>query len=186
MKRSRNRSRLLIASACVVACGLALVAACKREERGLRVDAPSASRIESKTLSDLRPGNPQVVPAKNEFEENAYAMSEGKRLFEWYNCVGCHAHGGGGMGPPLMDEKWVYGSEPPQIFSTIVGGRPNGMPSFRGKVPDYQVWQLVSYVRSMSRLVPKDVAPGRRDSLSAKEPEAVTEPKPPQPAQKPQ
>ncbi|HEX8459291.1 MAG TPA: c-type cytochrome [Pyrinomonadaceae bacterium] len=155
---------------------LLFVAACKREERGLRVDAPSAGRIESKTLSELRPGNPQVVPAKNEFEENAFAMSEGKRLFEWFNCVGCHAHGGGGIGPPLMDAKWIYGSEPDQVFATIVEGRPNGMPSFRGKIPDYQVWQLAAYVRSLSGQVPRDAAPGRDDDLNAKKPEQSTEP----------
>ena len=58
------------------------------------------------------------------------------------------------MGPPLMDDEWIYGSEPENIFATIVEGRPNGMPSFRGRIPDYQVWQLVAYVRSMSGLCP--------------------------------
>ena len=32
-------------------------------------------------------------------------MGEGKRLFAAYNCNGCHAQGGGGIGPPLMDSK---------------------------------------------------------------------------------
>ena len=65
-------------------------------------------------------------------------MAEGQRLYRWYNCAGCHANGGGGMGPPLMDDKWIYGSEPENIVATILEGRPNGMPSFRGKVPDDQ------------------------------------------------
>ena len=30
-------------------------------------------------------------------EQNAYAIAQGKRLFSWYNCVGCHANGGGGI-----------------------------------------------------------------------------------------
>jgi cytochrome c oxidase cbb3-type subunit 3 len=29
-------------------------------------------------------------------------------------------------------------------------GRPNGMPAWGGKVPDEQLWQLATYVRSMS------------------------------------
>jgi cytochrome c oxidase cbb3-type subunit 3 len=116
---------------------------------------------------------------KNEYEENAVALNDGKRLFQWFNCVGCHAQGGGGMGPPLMDEQWIYGSEPDQIFATIVEGRPNGMPSFRGKIPDYQVWQLAGYVRSLSRQVAKDVAPGRNDSMSTKKPEQSSEKKQP-------
>ena len=40
----------------------------------------------------------------------------------------------------------------------IVEGRPNGMPSFRGKIPDQQIWQLAAYVRAMSG----NVAQGRR------------------------
>jgi cytochrome c oxidase cbb3-type subunit III len=80
-------------------------------------------------------------------EQNAYALSEGKRLFSAYNCNGCHSVGGGGMGPALMDEKWLYGGKPEEIFSTIVAGRPNGMPSFRDRIPDFQIWQLAAYVR---------------------------------------
>jgi cytochrome c oxidase cbb3-type subunit III len=182
--RSKTRSTFVIASACLLVCGLSLGAACKREERGLRVDPPSASRIDSKTLSELRPGaaqestpgaSPQIVPVKNEFEQNAFAMSEGKRLYAWFNCVGCHAHGGGGIGPPLKDAKWIYGSEPDHIFATIVEGRPNGMPSFRGRIPDYEVWQLVAYVRSMSGQVSKDAAPSRDDDMNARKPEQSTE-----------
>lgn len=158
-----------------VVCGLALVS-CAREERGFRVQPPAASRINSKTLSDLQPGaTVPVSEVKNEYEENAYAVSEGKRLFSAYNCNGCHAQGGGGMGPPLMDARWIYGARPEQIFSTIVEGRPNGMPSFRNKAPDFQVWQLSAYVRSLSGQVSKDVAPGRDDDMSGKPPEASTE-----------
>lgn len=151
---------------------LIFLCSCEREERGFRVDAPSASRIDSKRLSTLQPGVPTAnPPVKNEYEENAFALSEGKRLFQYMNCVGCHANGGGAIGPPLMDDKWIYGGQPEQIFATIVEGRPNGMPSFRGKLPDYQVWQLAAYVRSLSGQVPFDAAPGRNDSMKTKPPE---------------
>ena len=72
-----------------------------------------------------------------------------------------------------MDDRWIYGSRPENIFATILEGRPNGMPSFRGRIPDFQVWQIVAYVRSMSGLVPMDAAPGRNDAMQAKEPEAM-------------
>ena len=65
--------------------------------------------------------------------------------------------------------------EPEQVFATIVEGRPNGMPSFGGKIPDYQVWQLVAYVRSMSGLVVEGCRAEPRDDMSAKTPEASTE-----------
>ena len=51
------------------------------------------------------------------------------------------------------------------IAQTIREGRPNGMPSFRGKVPDDQIWQIAAYVRSMGRNVPKAAAPGRNDDM---------------------
>jgi cytochrome c oxidase cbb3-type subunit 3 len=72
------------------------------------------------------------------------------------------------MGPALMDDYWIYGSEPQNIFATIVQGRPNGMPSFRNRIPEYQVWELAAYVRSLSGLLPKDVAPNRTDEMNVK------------------
>ncbi|HYE15506.1 MAG TPA: c-type cytochrome [Pyrinomonadaceae bacterium] len=167
----------------LLAAVLLALASCEREERGFRVDPPSSQRIGAKRLTELQPGQPQPpMVTVNEYERNAFAVSEGKRLYEWYNCVGCHAQGGGGMGPPLMDDKWIYGSDPAQIFATIVEGRPNGMPSFRGRVPDHQVWQIAAYVRSMSGQVSKDVAPGRSDNMSGKTPEASTEKMEPKPS----
>jgi len=59
----------------------------------------------------------------------------------------------------LMDAEWLYGSEPQNIYTTIIEGRPKGMPAFGGKVPDQQIWQLVAYVQSMSGNAPLDVVP---------------------------
>ncbi len=154
--------RLLCAS---VVISVAL-SSCEREERRFREMPSAAARRNTERLVTLVPG-PYTPDIKvdNPYGRNAYAVSEGKRLFGWYNCVGCHANGGGGMGPPLMDDKWIYGSDPENIFATIVEGRPNGMPSYRGKMPEYQVWQLVSYVLSLSGNIPKDAAGGRSDHM---------------------
>src|SRR5690348_13140362 len=121
-----------------------LLCSCRREERGFRVSPPSAKTLETVRARELQPGpsrnemggptfpdkthSPETnagvlsTPVQNEYEENAYALSEGQRLFSSFNCVGCHAHGGGGMGPALMDSKWIYGHDPAQIFATIVEG----------------------------------------------------------------
>ena len=163
-----------------VVAAAAAFASCKREERGFRVSPPSAGRVQTVRLTELQPGPAQPPEVtKNEYEENAYAVSEGKRLYEQMNCVGCHFHGGGGIGPPLMDARWIYGSDPSQIFSTIVQGRPNGMPAFRNKLNDDQVWKITAYVRSLSGNVQKDVAPSRSDDMSGPPPETSTERKPP-------
>jgi cytochrome c oxidase cbb3-type subunit 3 len=176
------KSARIITILIFLAFGLALVS-CEREERGFRVKPPDADRINAKTMTDLQPGTrTPITEVKNEYEENAYAVSEGKRLFSAYNCNGCHSQGGGGMGPPLMDARWIYGARPEQIFSTIVEGRPNGMPTFRNKIPDFQVWQLAAYVRSLSGQVSKDVAPGRDDDMSGKQPESSTQKMNPKPS----
>jgi cytochrome c oxidase cbb3-type subunit 3 len=146
---------------------LAAVTACKREERESRPQ-PVAERAEGEiVVSGLYPGGPpEPPPAYKEYEESAYHVSEGEQLYSQLNCVGCHSHGGGGMGPPLMDDVWIYGSEPQNIYATIVEGRPNGMPTFRGKIPEQQVWELVAYVRSMSGLLRSDVPSARSDHMS--------------------
>ncbi|WP_448190841.1 c-type cytochrome [Azospirillum sp. sgz301742] len=161
----------------LILCGLMAlaVAGCRREERET-TPRPAGEQGPGKVvLSDLYPGGaPPPNGSHRRYEENAYHMNEGKRLFSWFNCNGCHAQGGGGIGPPLMDEKWIYGSEPENIYATIVEGRPNGMPSFRGRIPDQQVWQLVAYVRSLSGQAPKDAAPSRDDHMNAKPSEQQT------------
>jgi cytochrome c oxidase cbb3-type subunit 3 len=154
--------------------GTLALAACSREERELRPSPPASEIVNEAQVSGLNPGaNPLPPPPTPAiYQESAYAVSEGKRLFNQYNCSGCHANGGGGIGPPLMDNYWIYGSQPQNIFTTIVEGRPNGMPSFRNRIPEYQVWEIVAYVRSMSGLLPKDVAPSRSDQLYVRPPEA--------------
>lgn len=157
----------------IPAAAMLFLASCNREERELR-PSPSASQVVNEAqVSGLNPGaNPlPPPPTPSIYEESAYSVSQGKTLFGQYNCVGCHANGGGGIGPPLMDNNWIYGSEPQNIFTTIIQGRPNGMPSFRNRIPEYQVWELVAYVRSLSGLLPKDVAPSRNDQLYVKPPE---------------
>lgn len=89
------------------------------------------------------------------------------------------------MGPPLMDSAWLYGSRPEDVFRTIVQGRPNGMPSFRGRIPEFQVWQIVAYVRSLSGLLRRDVEPARSDSMAATEPPSMSPRQPPRPARRP-
>jgi cytochrome c oxidase cbb3-type subunit III len=138
-------------AAVVAVLGLALASgACQRAKRTLHEKAPLASPPSSIAVGKLEAG-PKSPPVqlRNPYEENAYAMTEGQRLYNWYNCSGCHFRGGGGIGPALMDDIWIYGKEPGNIFTTIVEGRPNGMPSWRGKIPEYQIWQIVTYVESL-------------------------------------
>jgi cytochrome c oxidase cbb3-type subunit 3 len=170
--RSESRCRALGMAAGV----LLLASACERENRRFQENPPTATPIASAlVVSDLQPGPGVVIPRlEAPYDDNAWATSEGKSLFNNMNCSGCHFDGGGGIGPPLMDEEWIYGSEPQQIFSSIADGRPNGMPAWKYTLSNQQIWELVSYVRSLSGLNPKGARNGRDDHMARKTPEAST------------
>ncbi|MBZ9841398.1 c-type cytochrome [Mesorhizobium sp. CA5] len=147
-----------------------MLVACQREERDTRPQSALGSGEQPTPVTTLEPGGQRPSPTDNKaasFEANAFHLSEGKRLFGWFNCSGCHANGGGGMGPALMDEKWIYGSSMESIHATIRDGRPNGMPSFRDKIPDDQIWELAAFVRSLSGNAPSSAAPSRNDYMMA-------------------
>jgi cytochrome c oxidase cbb3-type subunit 3 len=97
------------------------------------------------------PGAPiQIVARQNPYAQDAVILSEGRRLFASYNCAGCHGdHAGGGMGPSLRDQDWIYGGESAQIFNSIAEGRAHGMPAWGTKLPEDQIWKLVAYIQSL-------------------------------------
>jgi cytochrome c oxidase cbb3-type subunit 3 len=167
-------------SAALVAVVATCAAGCERERRDFDASPSGREAIQSLRMAKVLPGGGEPpIFGDNPLENNAYEVSEGKRLFHWYNCSGCHAEGGGGIGPALMDNVWIYGSQPANVFATIVQGRPNGMPAFGGRIPEKEVWELVAYVRSMSGLVSQQVAPNRDDAMQAKKPESSAERQPP-------
>jgi len=153
----------------LVSCLVFALTGCQREKRDVR---PGPARLivygDAARQSDIQPGGSQAPPqVQNPSHGSAYEISEGQRLFNWYNCSGCHFNGGGGIGPPLMKskEEWLYGDEPGNIFDTIIRGRPNGMPAWGGRIPEYQVWQLVTYIGSMNNQEPKSATPVRPDTI---------------------
>ena len=157
-------SRCLSAAAILF---LLTLCGCQREQRNLR---PSPTRLAvfgyAAPQSTIHPGGsqPPAVVANPSYG-NAYDISEGQRLFSWYNCSGCHSNGGGGMGPPLIKQEWIYGGEAANLFDTIVKGRPNGMPTWGGRIPENQIWQLVAYIRSMNQEQPQAATAKRIDIL---------------------
>jgi len=151
---SRFRNSLM-ALALIACCG------CDREERVSR-GKPLPETIPGSSAALSRPLDPRAA----EYEQNAAAIAQGQQLFAWMNCSGCHSHGGGGMGPPLMDDKWLYGGRIDQIAASIMEGRPRGMPSWKGKLTEQQMWQLAAYVRSLSGQVRKDAVSARADEMS--------------------
>jgi len=169
---SRFRASILIIGAAALA-----LAACDREERHSRAKPLGETVPAGESPDTIFPGNssPPPLDARAKlYDNNAPAIAQGQFLYTKMNCVGCHFHGGGGMGPPLMDDEWRYGGRIDQIAASIAEGRPNGMPSWRGKLTDDQIWKLAAYVRSLSGQPSKDAVSSRSEGMSATTPQSLT------------
>ncbi len=114
--------------------------------------AVPASVLLKQPITSIAPGNIAFLPnIKNPLEHDPDAVERGRIDFDRFNCSGCHAaNGGGGMGPSLSDSKWTYKSSPANIYLTIYQGRPNGMPAWGTMLPDRTIWELVSYIQSIT------------------------------------
>ena len=112
---------------------------------------PDVAAVFMAPISPLIPGNPPAEKKPgNPASSDPAAIQRGMHDFIAFNCVGCHApNGGGGMGPSLSNDKWIYGSAPSDIFLTIFQGRPNGMPAWGETLPMATIWDLVAYVQSI-------------------------------------
>src|SRR3954465_2570235 len=159
----KRLARQLLLTSFLASVTLPVAMSCKREERSFRVappfvempeDIPYNNYVRPGPIATTTPSTSQPVsvkrlpyaPFSQQYVINAQAQSDGQVLYELMNCSGCHAHGGGGIGPPLLGKEWFYGSDPQAVYISILEGRPNGMPSFRGRIPDYQIWEIVAYV----------------------------------------
>jgi cytochrome c oxidase cbb3-type subunit 3 len=162
------------ASIAALLCAL-LAAGCDREARDPRGTPLPESAPLLASVTQPREQDPRA----HDYMDNAYQVSQGQNYYRWMNCNGCHANGGGGMGPALMDHEWRYGSSMANIADSIARGRPGGMPSFAGKMTPQQIWQVAAYVRSMSAHDRQDVRAGRAEGLSAGEPPTLRDPEHP-------
>lgn len=123
-----------------------------RGERQLRLQPPVANQLGAIRLmpNGISGTPPQVFFALGKpYESDAYALSQGKRLYSWFGCPSCHGDGRGAAGPSFLDGWWLYGPEMVSVAASIRNGRPHGMPAFHDKMTDEQIWQLAGYVRTI-------------------------------------
>lgn len=123
-------------------CAALAIAACKAEAHK---DAAAAAPADDVAVADRTlSGNP--------FAKSAAAVIDGRKIFLKNGCSGCHGMGGGGgMGKPLIDDEWRFGSDDQTLFKLIRGEIPNQtMPNAIGKVlTDDEIWKVLIYVRSI-------------------------------------
>ena len=95
-------------------------------------------------------------PSGNPFRGNAAAIAEGAQVFSTI-CAACHKPDGTGLiGPSLVDPYWKYGHEDADLFLTVSGGRPGGMPAWAAQLGDETIWKVLAYLETL----PKQSAPG--------------------------
>ena len=96
---------------------------------------------------------------KNPLAGQPEAIAAGKKVFV-ETCSGCHGpNGEGGRGPNLAKGDLVRGATDMHLFSTIHDGvAGSDMPPTR--LPDDKIWQLVTFVRSLSAPAFENTAPG--------------------------
>ena len=89
------------------------------------------------------------------------AREMGQRLF-LNHCAQCHGSDAGGSKgfPNLSDSDWLYGGEPADIKTTILGGRAGVMPPF-AHLESAQVSDVANYVRNLSGLAADQIKVGR-------------------------
>jgi cytochrome c oxidase cbb3-type subunit 3 len=179
-----KRTLILVSSA---ACLLSLAGFAIAQAVALPKTEAPGEQLQRVPVSGLHIGPPGHV--KNPYAGDKNAWMEGAKLFQSLNCVGCHAPGGGGgMGPPLSDKVWIYGSDPGQIYLSIEHGRPNGMPQWGTSLPPQAIWALVTYVQSLSNENPVFGSKTLQSGQPAPQPapgQGVTSPKPPSAKQPP-
>ena len=169
-------------STVAIAIAALAIAGCDREERHSRSKPVTETIPAGQSPDTIYPGTGTAPPLDARaalYDNNAPALAEGQMLYTQMNCVGCHGQGGGGMGPALMDDEWRYGGRLDQLAATIAEGRPNGMPAWRGKLTQDQIWKLAAYVRSLSGQPSKDSVSSRADAMSATTPGTLTPREPP-------
>ncbi len=145
MRAGSIRTKTAITVSSLLLAGVFTIAGCNSSPSVVTGAPPSPTNV-----GPVPGGQPTEIGRVDPYIGNPVALQEGRKLFDWYNCSGCHGgHAGGGMGPSLRDTDWLYGSRDDQIFDSIAEGRSQGMPAWGSKIPEDQIWKLVAYIKSM-------------------------------------
>lgn len=102
--------------------------------------------------------HPEAQKLKNPIPSDESSVAEGRKTYSRH-CASCHGPSGkgdgsmalaGGTPSNLTDETWDHGSSDGEIFVVIRDGVSSDMESYKDKLTEKQMWQLVNYIRSLS------------------------------------
>lgn len=104
---------------------------------------------EARLAAEKAKGDETKAVGTHEEIKTTDLIKEGKEQFG-KRCASCHgADAKGGIGPDLTAKKFKYGKSAPEVTTTVVEGRPGGMPSFKNELSKEKIEGLVQYVLSL-------------------------------------
>jgi cytochrome c oxidase cbb3-type subunit 3 len=134
------------------------LAGCAKESGSQHADAAGGRMAAVAHAVGPLPGPAEAVPVANPLGDDPDVRQKGRWLFVHFNCAGCHGeHAGGGMGPSLRDDVWIYGGTPGDVYDSIIAGRAHGMPAWGTLLPSEQAWQIVAYIETLE--TPQEAEP---------------------------
>jgi len=76
-------------------------------------------------------------------------VAQGAEIFQ-DKCLQCHGEKAkGGICPNLTDDEWIYGGTDEDIYKSISGGRPGGMPNWDKTLGEEKIRSVIAYIRSL-------------------------------------
>jgi|SRR5579875_343884 len=137
MRQSSSRSRIGRTAAGLSAVVLLTCLAAARQKSG---DGPAAR------LSEAPPSARSLL---NPFAGDQEAAAAGHKLFKQH-CAECHGEDGHGLGHAAnLHSPGVQHASDGSLFWVLRNGRiRRGMPSW-SQLPDQQLWQIVTYLRTL-------------------------------------
>ncbi|HKI20206.1 MAG TPA: c-type cytochrome [Isosphaeraceae bacterium] len=118
---------------------------------------PDPARPSKKSVTSPLPQPPLSAPGTADGPDDSQRAAA-RVLFDRF-CISCHGQDGRGEPmrrriarmPDFTALAWHGTRSDAEMTCSVLEGKGTAMPSFRGKLEDVQVRQLVAYVRSMAR-----------------------------------
>jgi cbb3-type cytochrome c oxidase subunit III len=117
-----------------------------------------ALALTASSVGALLAQQPTSDVTRNPLATSPTDAAAGARVYS-QTCQSCHGPAGqGDRAPALTTSRFTHGNDDADVFHTIRTGIPGTqMPPFRG-LSDQQIWQLVTYLRTLQASAPADRA----------------------------
>jgi mono/diheme cytochrome c family protein len=156
--------------------GLGLVGPALAADDSSKQPEPAAQQSTPAPGGEAGTGSPAATAEKaargelnSPYQDFAKVADEGHKKFMAAGCNGCHGGtGGGGMGPPLTNQVWIYGKDDDTLFRLVAlgsdalqqkqGYNRKGSENVVGPMPsmgnvvksDDDLWKIIAWIRSVN------------------------------------